>query len=39
MYAEVFFAGTGQGSGERLEFKHRLSIALGAAKGDLLQNQ
>lgn len=31
--------GVGQHSQEKLEFKHRLSIALGAAKGDHLQNQ
>lgn len=33
------FAGTGQHSRKKLEFKNRLSIALGAAKGDPLQNQ
>jgi len=33
------FTGAGHGSREKLEFKHRLSIALGAAKGDLLPNQ
>lgn len=33
------FSGAGQVSQEKLEFKHRLTIALGAAKGDLLQNQ
>lgn len=32
-------AGAGHVSKEKLEFKHRLSIAIGAAKGDLLQNQ
>ncbi|KAL9331137.1 hypothetical protein ACSQ67_000747 [Phaseolus vulgaris] len=31
--------GAGQQSREKLEFKHRLSIAQGAAKGDPLQNQ
>ncbi|CAN1243925.1 Receptor-like protein kinase ANXUR2 [Linum perenne] len=31
--------GSGQVSKEKLEFKHRLAIALGAAKGDALQNQ
>lgn len=31
--------GAAQLSREKLEFKHRLSIALGAAKGDHLQNQ
>jgi hypothetical protein len=33
------FAGPGQTLDGKLEFKHRLSIALGAAKGDPLQNQ
>ena len=33
------FVGAGQVSKEKLEFKHRLSIGLGAAKGDPLQNQ
>lgn len=32
-------AGVAQQSREKLEFKHRLSIALGAAKGDPLVNQ
>lgn len=32
-------SGAGQVSTQKLEFKHRLSIALGAAKGDPLQNQ
>lgn len=36
---EFLFAGTGQHSPEKLEFKNRVSIALGAAKGDPLQNQ
>lgn len=35
----ISFAGTGQHVREKLEFKNRLSIALGAAKGDPLQNQ
>lgn len=35
----LFLVGTSQSSREKLEFKHRLSIALGAAKGDPLQNQ
>lgn len=34
-----FFLGDGHVTQEKLEFKHRLSIALGAAKGDPLQNQ
>lgn len=37
---EFLFADTtGQHSPEKLEFKNRVSIALGAAKGDPLQNQ
>lgn len=35
----VHLYGAGQVTKEKLEFKHRLSIALGAAKGDALQNQ
>lgn len=35
----IHLYGAGQVSQEKLEFKHRLSIALGAAKGDPLQNQ
>lgn len=38
-FCDVPFAGAGQVSQEKLEFKHRLSIAIGAAKGDPLQNQ
>lgn len=35
----IHLYGAGHVSQEKLEFKHRLSIALGAAKGDPLQNQ
>ncbi|KAK8566066.1 hypothetical protein V6N12_059606 [Hibiscus sabdariffa] len=35
----IHLYGVGQGSAPKIEFKHRLSIALGAAKGDPLQNQ
>lgn len=35
----VHLYGAGQVTKEKLEFKHRLSIALGAAKGEPLQNQ
>jgi serine/threonine protein kinase len=35
----IHLYGTGHASQEKLEFKHRLAIALGAAKGDPLQNQ
>lgn len=35
----IHLYGAGQVTKEKLEFKHRLSIALGAAKGDPLQNQ
>lgn len=33
------FSGAGVDSHEKLEFKSRLAIAQGAAKGDPLQNQ
>nr|KJB40676.1 hypothetical protein B456_007G073300 [Gossypium raimondii]KJB40680.1 hypothetical protein B456_007G073300 [Gossypium raimondii] len=35
----IHLYGVGQVSAQKIEFKHRLSIALGAAKGDPLQNQ
>lgn len=35
----IHLYGPSQVSQQKLEFKHRLSIALGAAKGDPLQNQ
>lgn len=38
-FCYISFAGTGQHAREKLEFRNRLSIALGAAKGDPLQNQ
>ena len=36
---DIFLAGVGHTLDGKLEFKHRLSIALEAAKGDPLQNQ